>query len=150
MRHLLRLAVLLFFLLGAASTFAQENSPLISDSLAATIQRIRNARLHAYFTSSEIGDVAVLSVSGEGNACPAMFRIAYPDSSGRYVVTKEFGDCSDIPTIMFEERQVTLKFPGYASLSAQSEPNFRSPPATTFVFSNGRLRELRTPNKKRK
>jgi hypothetical protein len=150
MHHLLRLAVPLSFLLWAAPTFAQQNSQLIPESLAATIQGTENASLHAYFSSSEIGDVAVLSVTSGGNGCPAMFRIAYPDSSGKYVVTKEFGDCSDIPTIIFEEKQVTVKFPGYAPLSAQSEPNFRSPPPTTYVFSNGRLREIKTQNKRRK
>lgn len=150
MHHLLRLTVLLSFLLTAAPTFAQQNSQLIPDSLAAIIRGTENASLYAYFSSSEIGDVAVLGVFGEGNACPAMFRIAYPDSLGKYVVTKEFGDCSDIPTIIFEEKQVTLKFPGYAPLSAQSEPNFRSPPPTTYVFSNGRLREIKTQNKRRK
>jgi len=147
--HML-LAVPLFFLLWAAPTFAQQNSPLISESLAATIRETENASLHAYFNSSEIGEVAVLSVLSGGSACPAMFRIAYPGSLGKYVLTKEFGDCSDIPTIIFEEKQVTFKFPGYAPLSAQSEPNFRAPPPTTFVFSRGRLREIKTQNKRRK
>ena len=150
MHHLLRLAVPLSFLLSPAPTFAQQNSQLIPESLTATIRGTENASLHAYFSSSEIGDVAVLSVFGEGNVCFVMFRIAYPDSSGKYVVTKEFGDCSDIPTIIFEEKQVTLKFPGYAPLSAQSEPNFRSPPPTTYVFSNGKLREIKTQNKRRR
>jgi len=150
MHKLLLLAVPLSFLLWAAPTFAQQDSQLIPDSLAATIRGAENASLHAYFSASEIGEVAVLSVFSGGNACPAMFRIAYPGSSGKYVLTKEFGDCSDIPTIIFEEKQVTIKFPGYAPLSAQSEPNFRSPPPTTFVFSKGRLREIKTPGKRRK
>ena len=150
MQHFLRLAVPLCLLLSAATTLAQQDSQLIPDSLTATIRGTENASLHAYFSSSEIGDVAVLSVFGGGSACPAMFRIAYPDSSGKYVVTKEFGDCSDIPTIIFEEKKVTLKFPGYAPLSAQSEPNFRSPPPTTYEFSNGKLREIKTQNKRRR
>jgi hypothetical protein len=70
--------------------------------------------LTAYFSSSEIGEVAVVSVSEGGNACPAMFRIAYPDAAGKYVVTKEFGDYSDIPPIIFEEKQVTLRFSRFA------------------------------------
>jgi hypothetical protein len=150
MNHLLHLAFTLSFLLSAAPRCAPQDSHLIPDSLTATIRGTENASLHAYFSSAEIGDVAVLSVFSGGNACPAMFRIAYPDSSGKYVVTKEFGDCSDIPTIIFEEKQVTLKFPGYAPLSAQSAPNFRSPPPTTYVFSDGKLREIKTQNKRRR
>lgn len=150
MHPLLRLAVPLFFLLLSVPTFAQQNSQLIPDSLAATIRGTENASLHAYFNSSEIGDVAVLSIASGGTACPAMFRIAYPDASGKYVMTQEFGDCSDIPIITFEEKQVTLKFPGFAPLSAQSAPNFRPPPPTTYVFSNGKLREIKALKQKRR
>ncbi|MDQ2920193.1 MAG: hypothetical protein M3R52_01055 [Acidobacteriota bacterium] len=147
MHYLLRSAILMLFVLCVSPALAQDNTKLIPDSLTAVIQGTENASLHAYFSSSEIGDVAVLSVYGEGNACPAMFRIAHADSSGKYVVTKEFGDCSDIPTIIFEEKQVTLKFPGYASPTAMSEPHFRPPPPTTYVFSQGKLREVKALRK---
>lgn len=144
MNYRQHLAVIAIVVLWTGLTFAQNASHPISDELTVVIQKTENARLHAYFSSSEIGEVAVLSVSEGGNACPAMFRIAYPDASGKYVLTQEFGDCSDIPTIIFEEKQVTLKFPGYAPLSAMSEPHFRPPPPTTYVFSKGRLRQLKS------
>ena len=134
----------------ASPTLIQQEAGQIPPSLARIVRETENASLYAYFNSSEMGDVAVLSVTGEGNACPAMFRIAYADSAGKYVLTKEFGDCSDIPTVTLEEKQVTLRFPGYAPLSAQSEPNFRPPPATTYVFNNGKLREIRPTKPKRK
>jgi hypothetical protein len=130
--------------------FAQQDSEQIPSSLLNLVRATKNAHLHAYFSSSEIGDVAVVSISGEGNACPAMFRVAYPGPSGKYLLTKEFGDCSDIPTVIFEEKQITVKFPGYAPLHAQSEPNFKPPPPTSYVFSNGRLREIRVTKQKRK
>jgi hypothetical protein len=133
----------------ASPIFAQEDSGQIPASLLNVIRATKNARLHAYFSSSEIGDVAVVSISGEGNACPAMFRVVYPGPSGGYLLTKEFGDCSDIPTVIFEEKQITVKFPGYAPLHAQSEPNFKPPPPTTYLFSNGRLREIRAAKKRK-
>jgi len=142
MNYLKHLAMITIIVSWTSLVFAQNTSP-ISDELIAVIQTTENASLHAYFSSSEIGEVAVLSVSEGGNACPAMFRIAYPGASGKYVLTDEFGDCSDIPTIIFEEKQVTLRFPGYASLSAMSEPRFRRPPPTTYVFSHGKLRQLK-------
>lgn len=150
MNYRQHLVVITTIILWTGLTFAQNASHPISDELTAAIQKTENARLHAYFSSSEIGAVAVLSVSEGGNACPAMFRIAYTDASGKYVLTKEFGDCSDIPTIIFEEKQVTLRFPGYASLSAMSEPHFRPPPPTTFVFSQGRLRRFKTVRQRTK
>ena len=134
----------------ASPIFAQGDSEQIPSSLLNLIRATKNAHLHAYFSSSEIGDVAVVSISGEGNACPAMFRVAYPGPSGEYLLTKEFGDCSDIPTVIFEEKQITVKFPGYAPLHAQSEPNFKPPPPTMYLFSNGRLREIRAAKQKRK
>ena len=148
------LRILLFSLFTAcfctSPISAQQDSEQIPSSLLNVIRATKNAHLHAYFSSSEIGDVAVVSISGEGNACPAMFRVAYPGPSGAYLLTKEFGDCSDIPTVIFEEKQITVKFPGYAPLHAQSEPNFKPPPPTMYVFSNGRLREIRAAKQKRR
>ena len=148
------LRLLLFSLFTAclwtSPVCAQQDSQQIPSSLLNVIRETKHAHLHAYFSSSEIGDVGVVSISGEGNACPAMFRIAYPGPSGAYLLTKEFGDCSDIPTIIFEEKQITVKFPGYAPLHAQSEPNFKPPPSTTYLFSNGRLREIRAAKQRRK
>lgn len=145
----LLLFALLITCFWVSPTFAQD-SEQIPASLARVVRDTKNAHLHAYFSSSEIGDVAVVSISGEGNACPAMFRIAYPGPSAKYLMTKEFGDCSDIPTIILEEKQVTVTFPGYAPLHAQSAPNFRLPPPTTYIFSNGKLREISAAKRKRK
>lgn len=89
-------------------------------------------------------EAVVLTTSEGGNACPALFRIIAVEASGQASVTDEFGDCSDSPTITLQQlptEQILLRFPGFYRLSEASEPGFRKPPPTTWVYSKGVLRE---------
>ena len=152
MRYLFRLTILLSAVVWASPAFAQRNDQLIPNDIALAIRRVMapvegTAWVYGYFSGSEMGDIAIVGIADKGTSCPAMFRIVYPDSSPRYPqyhVTKEFGDCSDIPTVDFHRNQITLKFPGWAPYRETKLPNFRGyPPPTIYVFANRILREIK-------
>ena len=104
------------------------------------------AGFKAHFREMETGEVVVMWLSEGGSACPAQFRLIRVEGAGRVSLTDEFGDCSDSPDITLKslpEEEITLRFPGYYRLSQQSEPGFRKPPPTTWVYKKGVLRELK-------
>lgn len=110
------------------------------------------AGFKAHFRELESGEVVVMWVSEGGSACPAQFRLIRVVGEGKVAVTEEFGDCGDSPTITLQlipEEQISLNFPGYYRLSQQSEPGFRKPPPTTWVYRKGVLRELKPAAKRR-
>ena len=110
------------------------------------------AGFRAHFRNLGVGEAVVMSLGSGGSGCPEMFQIVRVEESGKVSLTEEFGDCSDSPTITLQllpEEQLTLRFPGYYRLSQQSEPGFRRPPPTTWVYQKGVLRELKPAAKKR-
>ncbi|HEX8352169.1 MAG TPA: hypothetical protein VF611_04705, partial [Pyrinomonadaceae bacterium] len=110
------------------------------------------AGFKAHFRELEGGEVVVMWASEGGTACPAQFRLIRVEGAGKVSVTDEFGDCSDSPDITLQllpEEQISVRFPGYYRLSQRDEPGFRKPPATTWVYRKGVLRELKPAAKKR-
>jgi hypothetical protein len=110
------------------------------------------AGFKAHFREMETGEVVVMWSSEGGSACPAQFRLIRVVGEGKVTVTEEFGDCGDSPTITLQlipEEEITLRFQGYYRLSQESEPGFRKPPSTTWVYKKGVLRELKPAAKKR-
>jgi hypothetical protein len=110
------------------------------------------AGFRAQFRNLEVGEAVVLSLGSGGSGCPEMFQIVRVEESGRVSLTDEFGDCSDSPTITLQllpDEELSFRFPGYYRLSQESEPGFRKPPPTTWVYRKGVLRELKPATKKR-
>jgi hypothetical protein len=110
------------------------------------------AGFRAHFHNLEVGEAVLMSLGSGGSGCPEMFQIVRVEESGRVSLTEEFGDCSDSPTITLQllpDEQLSLRFPGYYRLSQESEPGFRKPPPTTWVYQKGVLRELKPAAKKR-
>lgn len=110
------------------------------------------AGFKAHFRELDSGEVVVMWASEGGSACPAQFRLIRVTGEGQVSFTEEFGDCGDSPTITLQlipDEQISLHFPGYYRLSQQSEPGFRKPPPTTWVYRKGVLRELKPATKKR-
>jgi hypothetical protein len=110
------------------------------------------AGFRAHFRNLEVGEAVLMSLGSGGSGCPEMFQIVRVEESGKVSLTEEFGDCSDSPTITLQllpEEQLSLRFPGYYRLSQESEPGFRRPPPTTWVYKKGVLRELKPAAKKR-
>lgn len=110
------------------------------------------AGFRAQFRNLEVGEAVVLSLGSGGSGCPEMFQIVRVEESGRVSLTEEFGDCSDSPTITLQllpDEEISFRFPGYYRLSQESEPGFRKPPPTTWVYKKGVLRELKPAVKKR-
>lgn len=110
------------------------------------------AGFRAHFRNLEVGEAVLMSLGSGGSGCPEMFQIIRVEESGRVSLTDEFGDCSDSPTITLQllpDEQLQLRFPGYYRLSQESEPGFRKPPPTTWVYKKGILRELKPAAKKR-
>jgi hypothetical protein len=110
------------------------------------------AGFRAHFRSLEVGEAVVMSLGSGGSGCPEMFQIVRVEESGKVSLTDAFGDCSDSPTITLQllpDEEISLRFPGYYRLSQESEPGFRKPPPTTWVYKKGLLRELKPALKKR-
>jgi hypothetical protein len=104
------------------------------------------AGFKAHFPELETGEVVVMWASEGGSACPAQFRVIRVVGEGKVSVTEEFGDCGDSPTITLQlipDEEISFRFQGYYRLSQESEPGFRKPPPTTWVYKKGVLRELK-------
>ena len=111
-----------------------------------------SAGFKAHFRELESGEVVVMWLSEGGSACPAQFRVIRIVGEGKVSVTEEFGDCGDSPTITLQlipEEEISLRFQGYYRLSQESEPGFRRPPPTAWVYKKGVLRELKPAGKRR-
>jgi hypothetical protein len=111
------------------------------------------AGFRAQFRDLEVGEAVVLSLGSGGSGCPEMFQIVRVEESGKVSLTDEFGDCSDSPTITLQllpVEELSFRFPGYYRLSQESEPGFRKPPPTTWVYRKGVLRELKPAATKKK
>ncbi|HEX8116969.1 MAG TPA: hypothetical protein VF521_06840 [Pyrinomonadaceae bacterium] len=105
----------------------------------------------AYFRGMDAGEVVVMWTSDGGSGCPAQFRLVHATEEGKVTLTEEFGDCSDSPDITLKQlpaEEIQLRFPGYYRLSQESEPGFRRPPPTTWVYRKGVLRELKPVRKR--
>lgn len=110
------------------------------------------AGFRAHFRNLEVGEAVVMSLGSGGSGCPEMFQLVRVEETGRTSLTDEFGDCSDSPTITLQllpDEQIQFRFPGYYRLSQESEPGFRKPPPTTWVYRKGVLRELKPAAKKK-
>jgi hypothetical protein len=71
--------------------------------------------------------VALVEVSSGGTACPSTYVFITAKSSGVPLLSKEFGNCSDIPKIIAKGEKITLKFPGN--------------PPETWTYQNGNVRK---------
>ena len=110
------------------------------------------AGFKAHFRELESGEAVVMWVSEGGSACPAQFRVIRVVGEGKVSATEEFGDCGDSPTITLQlipDEEISFRFQGYYRLSQQSEPGFRKPPPTTWVYRKGVLRELKPATKRK-
>ncbi len=104
------------------------------------------AGFKAHFRELDSGEAVVMWASEGGSACPAQFRVIRVVGDGKVTATEEFGDCGDSPTITLQlipEEEITFRFQGYYRLAQQSEPGFRKPPPSTWVYRKGVLRELK-------
>jgi hypothetical protein len=111
-----------------------------------------SAGFKAHFRELESGEAVVMWASEGGSACPAQFRVIRVLGEGKVSATEEFGDCGDSPTITLQlipDEEISFRFQGYYRLSQQSEPGFRKPPPTTWVYKKGVLRELKPAAKRR-
>lgn len=110
------------------------------------------AGFKAYFRELDSGEVVVMWASEGGSACPAQFRVIRVVGEGKVAVTEEFGDCGDSPTITLQlipDEELTFRFQGYYRLAQESEPGFRKPPPTTWVYRQGVVKELKPATKRR-
>jgi hypothetical protein len=110
------------------------------------------AGFRAHFRNLEVGEAVVMSLGSGGSGCPEMFQVVRVEESGKVSLSEAFGDCGDSPTITLQllpDEEISFRFQGYYRLSQESEPGFRRPPPTTWVYKKGVLRELKPAAKKR-
>lgn len=114
-----------------------------------TFKEMAYVNIYSFNSRYEMGDTVLLSVANGGNGCPAMFYIVHIKSPKEYYITEEFGDCSDVPSVNAGRQQMEIKFPGFYQLWQESEPGFKPPPPTTYVYRDkGKVTELRPTKKK--
>ncbi|WP_238030096.1 MULTISPECIES: hypothetical protein [unclassified Photobacterium] len=58
------------------------------------------------------GKVSLVWLSTGGTACPAMFMYVVARQNSLPLITSEFGNCSDIPTITNDNKTITVALPG--------------------------------------
>ncbi|KJF80575.1 hypothetical protein UA31_16520 [Photobacterium angustum] len=58
------------------------------------------------------GKVSLVWLSTGGTACPAMFMYVVARQNSLPLMTSEFGNCSDIPTITNNKKEITVSLPG--------------------------------------
>jgi hypothetical protein len=102
-----------------------------------TIKDAQDVQIYAYLSSYEMGDIILLTTLTGGTAYPAGFRVLEVKSPTEYYLTKEFGDGSDIPTIASDQKSLRVRFPGYYQLNQESEPGFKRPAPTTYLYQSG-------------
>jgi len=56
-------------------------------------------------------DVALIGVNSGGTACPMLYRFLTVKKDGKYVLSKQFGSCSDQPQIQSKGNKIIVKFP---------------------------------------
>ncbi|MBC8142427.1 MAG: hypothetical protein H7Y38_13415 [Armatimonadetes bacterium] len=114
------------------------------------IKEVMDVHVYSYNSQYAFGDTVVLSTAQGGNACPALFRVVHIKEDGKVTLTEEFGDCSDIPTVMADGKGLRMTFPGFYPNYRAQEPGFKPPPPVTYVYQGGaRVVERRAASKKK-
>jgi hypothetical protein len=75
-------------------------------------------------------DVVLIGVSGGGNACPANYMFATISSAGKFSKTEEFGNCSDIPTVKYDDKSISVSLPSGGGRKIKME---------TWTYENGKV-----------
>ncbi len=97
---------------GTASLYLDDNEIYASDEYG-------NLGIEKEFPIAD-GKVSLIWLSTGGTACPAMFMYVVARQDSLPLITTEFGNCSDIPTITNNKDKITVALPGN--------------PAQTWVF----------------
>ena len=97
---------------GTASLYLDDNEIYASDEYG-------NLGVEKEFPIAD-GKVSLIWLSTGGTACPAMFMYVVARQDSLPLITTEFGNCSDMPTITNNKDDITVALPGN--------------PAQTWVF----------------
>jgi len=85
------------------------------------------ASIEAYSASIEYKfkiddkDVLLIGVGSGGNACPANYMFATISPAGKFSKTEEFGNCSDIPTVKYDDKSITVSLPSGGGRRSKTE-----------------------------
>jgi len=71
--------------------------------------------------------VALIQISSGAAACPANYIFITAKSGGALLVSKEFGNCSDLPKVTAKGEMISLRFPGN--------------PPETWIYKNGNVKK---------
>ena len=83
-----------------------------------------------YKLKIEDKDVVLIGISGGGSACPANYMFATISPAGQFSKTEEFGNCSDIPTIRFDDKSITVSLPSGGGRKSKTE---------SWTYANGKV-----------
>lgn len=93
-----------------------------------TFKEVRYVSVYSSNSRDYMGDTVLLRVSGGKDSCPTMFHVVHIKTPTEYYVTKEFGDCSNIPSVTVGRDEMEVKF---------------TDPPTTYVYADkGKITRL--------
>lgn len=101
-------------------------------------------RIYDYIEPGDHPSLAVIS-RGLGETCPAIYRIIeFPYDDPDFVVTEAFGNCSPNTTLSFDGKKLTIKIKSqyFHPADVYVDPE-------TWVYSNKKLRQVKTARRKR-
>ena len=75
-------------------------------------------------------DVVLIDISDGGSACPANYMFATISPTGQFSKTEEFGNCSDIPTVKFDDKSITVSLPSGGGRKSKTE---------SWTYANGKV-----------
>ena len=169
-------AALLFMLMCLTAVTAQEPDRQAFDTLAGKLEIVRTGdeseptdeirlngkmifkadplyslSVHTHFLSLDgVAEAFLIFEASGGNGCPGEFFLLTIASSKKATISEGFGDCSDTPTVTQKPDSLTFTFPGFYTNAAASEPGFRPPPPSTWIYKGGVLKQVKLQPTRRK
>ncbi len=93
-------------------------------------------KIKSVYPSNAAAKLILLEIDTGGSGCPLLYRVVEIKTDGHANVTDEFGTCGDLTKISFENDAWRIDF-----------PRFGGAPASTWVYRDGKLIEVKRKNK---
>ncbi len=65
----------------------------------------------SFLGTSQGSDIYLLQTATGGNACPAYFRFVTVETNGKATVSEQFGTCSDLYEIKYNQKELSITIP---------------------------------------
>jgi hypothetical protein len=90
-------------------------------------------------------DLLVLEVSSGGSGCPYQFVIIEISGANSYIVSKEFGSCSDVTRSNMTRGRLILEMPSWCTHCPEREQKKLSKTIEVYTWAAGKLTHTTRP-----